>query len=165
MDSVEHWRKIKDLPGYEISDKGNLRNDKGKLLKPFTTENGYKRFHFSKFGNRSYYIHRLVAAAFLPNPNNEPQINHIDGDKTNNALANLEWCSASRNTKLAFQNGRKASNGKKRAIVEIKVIREFSSIAEAADYCGINRNTLNQSLRGRQKTAGGRLFRYAEDVL
>lgn len=93
---------------YEISNLGNLRNSKtGHLLKTHLT-NGYLSVVVS-LGSRKKFIcikiHRAVAETFLPNPNNLPQVNHIDGDKTNNCVDNLEWCNNQYNTQHAWNNG------------------------------------------------------------
>lgn len=102
---------------YEISDNGEvitLKRDKyikeEKISKGFKNQKGYLRFDFRRRGGKIVLVHRLVAEAFIPNPNNYSQINHIDGDKTNNNVKNLEWCNNSYNQKHAFKNGLQKSN-------------------------------------------------------
>lgn len=93
----------KDIPGYEgkyqVSNTGEVRSlnyngtRKSKVLKQGTDKDGYKRVHLYKNGkNKNYLVHRLVAQAFLPNPNNYPIINHKDENPSNNYYKNLEWC-------------------------------------------------------------------------
>jgi len=83
----------------------STRKTNGKLLNQ-RISNKYKRVSISVNGNiKSYLVHRLVALAFIPNPKNLPQINHIDGVKINNHLENLEWCTPSQNTVHAMKNG------------------------------------------------------------
>jgi hypothetical protein len=88
--------------GYERSwrngDKKSLQRHKGKWLSSSLSGKGYPKVDLRKDGKRvTRHVHRLVAQAFLPNPNQLPQINHRDGDKTNNGLGNLEWCTGSQN--------------------------------------------------------------------
>jgi len=114
------WKDIKNYEGlYEVSNYGNVRSlkyGKIKYLKPADDGNGYYFVNLSKNGIvKNFKIHRLVANAFIPNPNNLPQINHKDEDKTNNKANNLEWCNNQYNTRYSnskqvmgiSENGRK----------------------------------------------------------
>ena len=97
---MEEWRAVPGYEGlYEVSNKGNVRNvRRNKLLRLQKTNNGYIRVVLSK--NRiktGFQVHRLVALTFLPNPDNLPQVNHKDEDKTNNNVDNLEFCTAKYN--------------------------------------------------------------------
>ena len=96
---MENWRKIKDFDNYSVSDKGNVRNDKkGTLLRHRISTSGYPCLILPRAGKHYMkYIHRMVGEAFIPNPQNLPQIDHIDGTKTNNAVSNLRWVSVSEN--------------------------------------------------------------------
>lgn len=87
------FREIREIPNYEISNTGIFRNRKtGRNLKYFLS-NGYERVRVTYKGNKlSLRIHRLVAQAFIPNPLNLPIINHKDGNRRNNSIDNLEWC-------------------------------------------------------------------------
>lgn len=115
-------KPIKDLEDlYEIDEQGNVYalprqkrtpttvyTSKEKVLKPYDNGYGYMLVDMRKNGKRYMrLVHRLVAETFLPNPNNLPQINHIDGNKSNNTLSNLEWCTCSGNQYHAFENGLK----------------------------------------------------------
>lgn len=95
----ELWKSVKEYPSYEVSNMGNIRNiHTNKCLKQMKDIYGYLRVNLVyKDENgikkrRKVQVHRIVAKAFIPNPNNLPQINHIDEVKTNNVIDNLEWC-------------------------------------------------------------------------
>jgi hypothetical protein len=117
----EVWVKFKE--GYEVSDKGQVRSlDRaiirsdtktpvriyGKLMKPRLHRCGYLVIELS-FNNEKerYFVHRLVAMCFIPNPDNKPQVNHKDGNKSNNIVSNLEWVTNSENQKHAVATGLK----------------------------------------------------------
>ena len=88
-----HWRPISGYEGfYEVSDNGEVRNSRtGRILKQKVERNGYVRVYLSKDGTaRSLLLHRVVANTFIPNPNGLLTVNHLDEDKTNNRLSNLE---------------------------------------------------------------------------
>ena len=92
---------------YRITEDGRVWSRyKDDYLKPVITEKGYLAVDLRKDGHRfKARIHRLVAEAFIPNPNNLSEVNHKDGDKTNNVVGNLEWCTHSDNVKHAYQTG------------------------------------------------------------
>lgn len=115
-----------DIPGYEglyqVSNTGRVRSlnykrtGKTKALKQCTDKDGYKKVVLCKDGKyKTYYIHRLVALAFIPNPDNLPEVNHKDEDKTNNYYKNLEWCTRKYNNNYGTRNKKisKANKGKK----------------------------------------------------
>lgn len=98
------------IPGYEgyytIDRDGHIANRKGKAIQPWVTKLGYMRVGLFRERKRTqYFLHRLVAAAHIPNPDNLPIINHIDGDKLNNSVGNLEWCTHKHNTEHAYKTG------------------------------------------------------------
>lgn len=79
---------------------------KGKILSPYLSKKGYSTLRLQVDNKRySFPVHRLVAKAFIDNPDDKPQVNHIDGDKTNNNVTNLEWCNNSENQLHAYKNG------------------------------------------------------------
>lgn len=99
---------IKDFEGkYAISTCGKVTNvNSGKVLKPSLNENGYWYVGLWQEGKtRSFSLHRLLAQAFIPNPENKPFVNHIDADRSNYSLPNLEWCTQSENIKHAYAIG------------------------------------------------------------
>lgn len=88
------WKDIEGYEGYyQISSYGNVKNNKGEIIKQRDDKNGYKVVNLSKSGvKKTYKVHRLVGNAFIENPNNLPEINHKDEVKDNNRVENLEWC-------------------------------------------------------------------------
>lgn len=124
----EIWKDIKDFEGiYQISNLGRIKrlakriynegligkkyfDSKERILKPSTISKGYKGITLTKDKKRySKKVHRLVAETFIPNPENKPQVNHIDCNKENNRIDNLEWCTNSENQIHAFKNGLNSS--------------------------------------------------------
>lgn len=98
------WRTLDKYPNLEISDTGKVFNkDKGELMVPKENSCGYLRVSFK--GKVRVFVHRLVALAFIPNPNNYPCVNHKDGNKKNNVSTNLEWVTYSQNTTHAYKLG------------------------------------------------------------
>ena len=162
----EEW---KDIPGYEglyeVSNLGRIRNKKtGRILKLETSHQGYKRIRFSK-GGKKFAVHRLVAEAFIPNPQNLPMINHKDEDKTNNAVDNLEYCDCKYNNNYGTAIIRRAENNKKSVMqfdLSGKFIKEFASVGAAAEEIGVSIGTLSGALTGQQKTSKGYLWKYKD---
>lgn len=109
----EVWKPIEGTSGrYEVSNTGKVRSlnygnrNEAKELKPKTDRYGYKSVHFKINGKRKdVTVHRLVAHAFLPNPEKMPAVNHKDTDKTNNDVENLEWVTNKENSQHALKNG------------------------------------------------------------
>lgn len=109
---IEQWKPIAECNGqYYISDHGRVKSykyGKERILKPYFVGYGLKYACYSLMNNKVrkiYKIHRLVALAFIPNPDNKPQVNHRDGDKFNNHAGNLEWVTAAENHQHGWDTG------------------------------------------------------------
>lgn len=150
----EEWKVIEGYEDYEVSNLGRiLSNKKGKkkYLKLFNKQ-GYYCTALSANKTKFLLVHRLVAKAFISNPKNKPEVNHIDGDKSNNHVDNLEWCTPKENINHAWKNGlcentRKAisnrmkdikinygTESRKKPIYSSKLDMQFESIRNAAIY-------------------------------
>jgi len=115
----EIWKDVIGYEGlYKISSFGRVksfaRNPYGIVLSQSTTKKGYSRCDLSRDKVKvAFPVHRLVAIAFIDNPENLPQVNHIDGDKKNNLVSNLEWNTCQQNIKAAYDTGLKANDAEK----------------------------------------------------
>lgn len=171
----EKWLPVKGYEGlYEVSDMGRVRSLKrattsGKVLKQYVSEaNGYCYVSLSKDNKRtSKRVHKLIMMAFDPvachgGYDKEHTIDHIDGDKTNNALTNLEWCSQSENQKRAYALG---INGKaQRAVINLDTLQVFESMTEAVKSVGgMKASAISRVCRGQRSQYRNNRFAYLED--
>lgn len=174
----EVWKEIKNFEGYyEISNLGNIRSLtrintngrclKGRLRKPYKGWDGHLRVRLSK-GNKltDCLVHRLVALAFIPNPNNLPQINHKDENPHNNCVENLEWCTCEYNLHYGTRVERCAEGRKIAIIQESKTgdfIARYSSIKEAETLTSVCHTHISSVAKGKRKYAGGFVWKYEDD--
>lgn len=171
----EIWRDIKGYEGlYQVSNLGNVKSlcynktKISKLLRIYKNSNndsGYYRTSLNKNGIRKhFYVHRLVGEAFIPNPNNLPCVNHIDEDKSNNCVENLEWCSIKYNVNYGTRNEKAAQYFRKPVLQYTKegeFVKEWKSIKEAENSIGI-RTGISCCIRGKSKTSGGFVWKLKE---
>jgi hypothetical protein len=170
------WRNIKGFEGYQVSDEGMVRNIKKeipRMIKPWDNGNGYKRVSFRNTDGEKVklYVHRLVASAFIPNPDNLPLVNHKDENPSNNNVTNLEWCTKRYNITYGTAMKRRSLHMDFKAIAkkmekpiqQIKdgvVVAVFSSLKEAAKKTNINFKCISAAARGVCKHSGGFEWKY-----
>lgn len=168
----EIWKDVAEFEGlYEVSNFGNVRSvtrlitrsdgktylKKGKQLKSFVTNKGYEYVMLNDFNSKQHLktVHRLVAQAFVPNPNILPLVNHKDENKLNNAANNLEWCTHSYNNVYNGVNSRISSKLKGRqAHNAVRVIDEstgviYTSKQQCAKECKLRWNVMNDMITGK----------------
>lgn len=179
----EIWRPVKGYENlYEISNLGRVKSlprlktsgaagrilTKERYLKPCINEKGYYLVVLSKPNEkkRSFNIHRLIMESFIPNPNNLPAINHINGIKTDNSLENLEWCTFGHNNRHAIATGLNTGRGTKIKQICIQtgeVIKIFKSAKDAEKETGASRSVIScvANKKRSYKTAGGYRWEFA----
>jgi hypothetical protein len=148
---MQIWKDIPEYNGiYKISNTGEVKShsDKGiRILKPDLAK-GYLRVTLSKNNSQKrFMIHRLVAESFLPKINNKKYVNHIDGNKLNNDISNLEWCTASENEKHSYNKLGKIPPCAKKCIDKSTGII-YTSVTKAANAINIKPGTLLAKLNG-----------------
>lgn len=196
----EIWKDVSGFEGYyQVSNFGNVRSvdryvrskgkptfRKGTCMKLQVNHKGYYSVILHK-ESKAYpkVIHRLVATAFIPNPDNLPQVNHKDTNKKNNEVSNLEWCTNQENQTHAKANGcygpftqkqyetvnrnlQKARKARLKSVIQMDVnfnkIREFRSIKEAERETGVNNSKICACCKERRNTAGGFRWKYKEEI-
>jgi hypothetical protein len=149
---------------YFVSNLGRFKNSSGIIMDNYkVNENGYIRVFIY---NKTYALHRLIALAFLANNDNKEQVNHIDGNKLNNSLKNLEFVNNQENQIHKFKIG--LGNNFTRKITQYDLnmnkIKVFNSITEAAKELNIGKSNINGVITNYRKSAGGFIFKYIEDT-
>lgn len=169
----EIWKDVKGFEKYyKVSNFGRVISKPRKIIRPngvcvikpekemkLPVDNGYARINFSINGkNHLKRVHRLVAEAFIPNPQNKPCINHIDGNKQNNHISNLEWCTKKEN----IIHSCSVLGNNKHKVYCVELDRVFESTSEAAKFVGLSISAVSRVAkktltRGKyyNKTAGG----------
>lgn len=165
----EIWKEV-NLFGkvYCVSNTGFVKNKHNKFLKPYLSSGGYP-YIMVRENNKNHHIrvHRIVANAFIPNPENLPQVNHIDGNKLNNDVSNLEWTSCKKNIQHGFANGlykRKGYTPSKINQYDLagNLIKTWSKMKEAELKYNVSHTSLRFCCIGRMKTCAGYIWKYAE---
>ena len=170
-----NWKFIN--ANYEVSDKGDIKSvnyrgtGKSAIRKQSISKNGYMRVILSDNGkNKTYFVHRLVAAAFIPNPENKPCIDHIDGDRTNNHADNLRWVTAKENSNNYnapnTYKGKKINKGGKAVLqydLEGNFIKEWVTTMEIQRQLNYHRSNISNCCNGLVKTAYNYIWRYKNE--
>lgn len=184
----EIWKDIEGYEGiYQVSNLGRVkgleRYDsnghllKEKILKTSINRDGYEKVSIQKNAKKkTYKIHRLVAIAFIPNVENKKEVNHIDGNKLNNRVNNLEWCTKEENERHARNNNlipvtdkirKQASiNGKKRRKsveqynTKGSLLKRYISVSEASRETGVSISGISNCCTKKSKIAGGYIWKY-----
>lgn len=169
---TEIWKAHPEYAGIEVSTLGNVRTldmvtssekytrfTKGRVLKQLDNHNGYLQVSIpvdEKWITKR--AHRLVAKTFIPNPDNFPQVNHKDNNRTNNNVSNLEWCTASYNAKYREKYGKAKGLPVFAVYLATLEVLHFNSQIEASRVLGVDRPNINAVLKGSRKTAHGYWF-------
>lgn len=161
QNTKEIWKPIDGFPNYQVSNKGRVMNLKtGKIIKNSISLNGYIYVNLWLNNKLTHFrVHRLVAQAFIPNPENLPQVNHIDEDKTNNNVENLEWVSASKNIRHSIYRQYRKIN---QLSLDGDIIKQWESISQIAKKFGIGNSHIIQCCKGERKQAYGFKWQYAD---
>ena len=156
----EIWKEIPfeiiKINNYFISDYGRIRNNRGEILNLCPSRHGYV---IVKINKQIIRVHRLVALVFLPNLNNKEFVNHIDGNKSNNKLDNLEWSTCLENNLHKIKNG--LSNTTKKVIqydINMNKLNEFYSIVDASNQLNLHISTISNCCS--EKTKFTRINKY-----
>lgn len=184
MKSNEMWKDVPEYEGlYQASNIGRIKSlerytEDGhhvleRILKPSLAK-GYLKVQLSKNGrNKTIYVHKIIATTFLDNVNNLPEVNHKDENKLNNCVVNLEWCTHKYNihygTAIRRMSEKQINNGKNSKKVakydkENKILCIYPSIMEAYRKTGILSPLIVQCCKRKRKTAGGYIWRYADEI-
>lgn len=186
---MENWKDVKGYEGlYQVSDCGNVKSlardvycqngtfhhhMEEKILVQNLDGYGYPRVGLCKNGkSKTMKVHRLVAEAFIPNPENKPQVNHIDEVKTNNVVDNLEWCTSVYNANYGTRIQRSVQNHRSyklgnhpnaKPVFCEELNKKFDCITSAGKELGVNINCIVRVCKGKLKTTGGFHWRYADE--
>lgn len=158
---MEIW---KDVIGYEnlyqVSNLGRVKNKFGRIL-PQNSSGRYLRVCLNKNKvNKKIAVHRLVAKAFIPNPNNYETVNHIDENRFNNNIENLEWCTNVENSRKYYFKGEILDNNVIQKDINGNIVSIFPTAKSASKSTGISRTAISGCLNKHRKTAGGYCWTY-----
>lgn len=174
---MEEWRVIQDFPNYSVSNLGNVINNKTNKLMKINIKGGYSNINLVNNKKRKIFkVHRLVAMAFIPNPESKPEVNHLDKNRSNNNISNLEWNTHKENCKHK-SNGLIYKSNKNKHIYRLdkeseEVIEKYNSIEDAGIWAFNNkltsnshngRNSIGNCLNGLSKSAYGYKWKYVEN--
>ena len=167
--AMNTWKDVAGYEGiYKVSPHGEIYSIKNRsILSPCVNNKGYSMVILYKRAKPKHMlVHRIVALSYIPNVDNLPQVNHIDGNKRNNNITNLEWCSnGSNQIHRIYTLGQPVVTRK--GVIQIKdgvVINSFSSGMEASRKTGICRNSISMCCIGKYNTAGGYQWKFNSKI-
>ena len=160
----EEWRDIKGYEGlYQVSSEGRIKSlkwNKERILKPSMDKDGYLLVTLCAGGKpKTLKVHRLVCEAFHENPDNKPQVNHINEDKADNRACNLEWCTCKQNVNHGSRNER-VSKPVGQYSLDGKLIKLWPSTMEVQRQTGFSQGNISQVANGKYKQAYGCIWKY-----
>lgn len=167
---VSNFGNVKSLPRNRVDKNGIIYPVQGKILSNSCQNKGYLRVFLCKNNTpKTTSVHRIVASAFIPNPENKPHVNHIDGNRSNNHYSNLEWCTSAENN-WHMLNVLKRKIGKARfgkdnpaakAVICIETNERFNTAVEASFKLRVPSEKIGMVCKGNRKRTGGLTFKYA----
>jgi len=174
---TEIWKSHPDIVGIEVSSFGGVRTldrvtssekrtrfQKGRVLKQNENNSGYMRVHIRIDGKQDIkLVHRLIAQTFIPNPDDFPMVNHKDCNIKNNNVENLEFCSASYNSKYREKFGKALSKPVFAINLTTLEVSRFRSRMEAGSSLGVDPSSISMVIKGRFKQIGGYWFTNADE--
>lgn len=179
--NTEVWKNIKGYENYQVSNFGRVKRKSGfdeskhyrkeKILKQNNAKGYFQVALYKNKKRKDFKVHRLVCNAFLINNKNKKQVNHKDGNKLNNNISNLEWCTPSENIKHAYKtklrkkyygSGHNNARKIKQYTLNNLFIKEWGSITEAANFYNTSIENIFSCLKGKSKSAKGYKWKYVQ---
>lgn len=158
---ISTFANVKSLPRYINSGSG-IRKTKERILKPSLTNKGYYFVNLCNGFSKSSTIHRMLAIAFIPNPENKPEVNHKNGIKTDLRIENLEWCTHKENMQHAHDM--RLIDRQYKSVLQYskngEFIAEYFSQTEATRKTGIDDGNISSACTGKRKTAGNYIWKF-----
>ena len=171
---VSNIGRVRSLDRFVIDKSGRRMWFKGRVLKPSLNQDGYYKLALSSQCNRKmFFVHRLVSFAFIDNPHNKKEVNHINGIKTDNRVENLEWVTPKENVRHAFDTGLNSvplgkNHPRSKPVVQISfkgiIMKEYGSVSGASRATGICQDSISNAARGDSKSAGGFIWYYSSEL-
>ena len=165
---TEQWKFVPEFEGlYEVSNHGNVRSKTG-VLKPYAAYKGYlyiDLYNGSKKSRKKFSVHRLVALVWVPNPDNKPEIDHINGINTDNRAENLRWVTRSENCSnenTRYKNGVTRRKKVNQYTLDGELVKTWLSASEIYRETGYAQGNVSQCCRGEKKQMYGFVWRYVD---
>lgn len=157
----EIWKPVPGFEHYSVSSLGRIKNPFGKILKPTKNHKGYLKAHFNSefIKHKEIAVHRVVAMAFIPNPNNLPQVNHINFNKEDNKVQNLEWCDNQYNQRYSHALSVDVYN------LDGEFVKSYNAITDAAAVENVPTTNISKCCKGQILTCNDRIFLYKNESI